>query len=223
MSDLALAGGWLVVLAVGLGACVVAHALGLASTYVRDALHVGAGIWIVGWPWWHGGALPIAIVASVAIATFALPLVASHVELAARLVRSVTNGDERWTGLVHYTLAYAVLTAVGFAGAPFPAAAALLSLSLGDGIGGLAGRALGRHHYRAPGGKQKSLEGSVVVALGAMLGIAFAAHLFAASISLPRIIVLGVVAAGVEALSPRGTDNLLVPAVVWTAAFLVTP
>ena len=41
MTDLALGGLWLGVLGAGIAACLVAHALGLAATYVRDLLHVG--------------------------------------------------------------------------------------------------------------------------------------------------------------------------------------
>src|SRR5574338_329733 len=174
-SDLAFAGMWLGVLAAALVGCIVLHGFGLASTYVRDLLHVGAGVWIVGWPHWHGGALPIAIVATVALATTVLPTVAGKSRLAARVVHSVTNGDEHWTGLVHYTVMYALLTVIAQVSDPLPAAAALLALSLGDGIGGAVGRTFGRHHYQLP-----------------------------------------------EAFAPRGTDNLLIPIAVWTAATLVT-
>ena len=222
MTDLALGGMWVGVLGAGLAACVIAHALGLASTYVRDALHVGAGVWIAGWPWWHGAAVPIAIVATVAIATAALPVVAGRIRLAARIVRSVTDQSERWTGLVHYTVSYTALTAFGLVVDPLPAAAALLALSLGDGIGGLVGRALGAHHYRVPGGKRKSLEGSFAVWLAATAGVLIAARLVGHPIGAAVALGLGALAAVVEAVSPRGTDNLLVPAAVWAAATLVT-
>jgi dolichol kinase len=222
MTDLALAGGWLGLLGAALGACMLARALGLPATYVRDGLHIGAGVWIVGWPWWDGPVLPVAIVALAALITALMPALARESRLAARLVRSVTGGDERWTGLVHYTLAYAVFTTLGLVGDPFPAAAALLALSLGDGLGGAIGRKLGRHHFRAPGAKPKSLEGSVVVALAAMIGVAVAAHLFGRDVSGLAVLGLGVVASATEALAPRSTDNLLIPIAVWTAATLVT-
>jgi dolichol kinase len=222
MNDLALGGIWLGVLGAGIAGCVIAHGLGLASTYVRDVLHIGAGIWILGWPYWHGGAVPLAIVACVAAATAALPFVAGKSRLAAKLVRSVTNGDEHWIGLVHYTAMYASFTALALVIDPFPAAAALLALSLGDGIGGAVGRNLGRHHYQVPGGKRKSLEGSLVVLLAAAAGAALAAQLFGRDIGLAALLVLGAVASLVEAIAPRSTDNLLIPIAVWTTATLVT-
>jgi len=222
VSDLALAAGWLVLLGAGLGGSVVVRALGLPSTHVRDLLHVGAGVWILGWPWWDGAAVPIAMVVVVALATALMPRLAMRGGLAARIVHSVTNGEEHWTGLVHYTLAYAVLTAVGLTGDPFPAAAALLALSLGDGIGGAIGRSFGRHRFRAPGAKRKSFEGSVVVALGGMVAAAIAAHLFDHDTGALAVLAIGTVASVVEALAPRSTDNILIPAAVWTTATLVT-
>jgi phytol kinase len=220
VSDPALAAIWLAVLGAGLGACVVVRALGLASTYVRDLLHVGAGVWVLGWPYWHGGVIPIAIVVAVAVAIALVPRVARAIPLAARFERSVSGGDERWGGLVLYTLSYAALTALAFTTSTWAAAAGLLALSLGDGIGGAVGRRFGRHHYRAPGGKTKSLEGSLVVALGALAGALIAARITAHPISVATAIGLGAIAAAVEAGSPRGTDNALVPAAVWLAASL---
>ncbi|HEU0032570.1 MAG TPA: hypothetical protein VFQ53_18185 [Kofleriaceae bacterium] len=213
---------WLAILAGGLAACIALHAVGVASTYVRDLLHVGAGIWIAGWPWWQGRLVPVVIVLAAVVATIVVPLVASRIGLAARLVRSVSGDDERWTGLVHYTVSYAMFTIVGLVVAPFPAAAALLALSLGDGIGGAVGRKLGRHHYQTPGGKPKSVEGSIVVALGACAAAVIAAQLFAPAFAWPGIVVLGIVAALAEALSPRGTDNLVIPVAVWMTASLLT-
>jgi dolichol kinase len=222
MTDLELSGLWLAVLVCGLGGAIAIHMLGVASTYVRDVLHVGAGVWVLGWPHWQGRALPIAITIAVAAATAGVPLLAGHNRWVARLVRAVTNDDEHWFGLSLYTLAFAALTAAGLAHEPVPAAAGLLALSLGDGLGGAFGRRFGQHGFRAPGGKRKSFEGAVVVALGAATGAAIAAHLFGQPIAAGAIVLLGIIAAVVEALAPRGTDNLLVPAAVWLAAVLVT-
>jgi dolichol kinase len=222
MSDVMIATTWLAILTAGIGAALVLRAFGVASTYIRDFLHVGAGIWVLGWPWWHGPAIPIAIVTVAACGIVAVPTLAKRVRVAERFRRSVTNRDERWGGLVLYTIAYAIFTTIGLVIDPFAAAAALLALSFGDGIGGAVGRALGEHHYRAPGGKQKSLEGSCVVAIAATCGALLAAWLFGVALPFSTAVVLGIVAAIVEAASPRGTDNLLIPATVFVAARLLT-
>lgn len=222
MSDATLLALWLAVLALAVAAAVAARAAGLASTYVRDGLHVGAGIWIVGWPWWDGVAAPIGLVAAVAAAIAWVPSIARRHRWIAGFYRSVTSNDEHFGGLVSYAASYAALTAVGLGVAPFPAAAGLLALSLGDGLGGAAGRRFGRLRYRVGGGKTKTVEGSVVVAIAAALGAVAAAEVLGVALAPFAAVGLGVVAALAEAVAPRGTDNLTVPAAVFGAAHLVT-
>lgn len=209
---------WLAVLGAGLSAVVVLHRLGLRATYARDLLHVGTGSWVLGWPAWREPALPIALVLGAAAATSLVPVASRRLAVAARFERSVSGGDERFGGLVLYTLAFAAGTWLGLTREPFPAAAALLALSLGDGVGGAVGRRFGRLRYAAPGGKRKSVEGSVAVGVMGAAGAALAAAWFDAPAGLGVIAALGVTAAAAEALSPRGIDNLLVPAAVWLVA-----
>jgi dolichol kinase len=218
MTDLGMTLLSLSVLTTGIGGCVLLHHGGLATTYVRDLLHIGAGVWVLGWPWFQGRAAPLAIVGAVALVTLAVPLLSRSNHRVARLRDTFAAGDERWSGLSLYTLAYAALTFVGFTWNAYPAAAGLLALSLGDGVGGFVGRHLGRHRYRAPGAKEKSFEGSTSVALFAALGVAIAASVFGAHVSLLVMAGLGLAAAIAEALSPRGTDNVVVPVFVFCLA-----
>jgi dolichol kinase len=213
---------WTAVLGAAAGGCLLLRGLGLPSTYVRDLLHVGAGIWVLSWRWWDGDALPVALVATVAIAIAVMPALATRSAIAARFQRSVAEGDERWSGLVLYTLSYATLTVVGLTGDPFPAAAGLLALSLGDGIGGAVGRRFGTVRYRAPWGKTKSLEGSLTVAIMAAVAVMLAARLFDASIAAPAVIAIAAVAAIAEGLAPRASDNALLPAAVWAITEVLT-
>ncbi len=222
MSDAGWTVIWLGALVAGVLACVGVRALGVASTYVRDLLHVGAGVWLLGWPAWDGDALPIAIVGTVAVGTALVPLVGRQIGAVARFEHSVSGGDERWSGLVLYTFSYALLTAVGMTGRMFPAAAGLAALSLGDGVGGAVGRRFGRRHYQPPWGKEKSLEGSAAVAAAATVAVLIVAAICGAQVSVNQAVALGLVAAVTEGLAPRGTDNALVPAAVWGAALLIT-
>ncbi len=222
MSDLELVAVWMAVLAVGLGTCVMLRGLGLATTYVRDLLHVGAGVWIFGWPYWDGALVPAALTLAAMLAVIAVPLVAPRLGLAARLRDAVSDGVELWDGLIVYVAAYVALTTLGLTGARFPAAAGLFALALGDGLGGAIGRRFGRHRYQAPWGKTKSVEGSVAVAAAAAVGVGLAARLFGQPVDASTVVFLGVLAAIVEASAPRSTDNLLVPAAVWAGASLLT-
>jgi dolichol kinase len=146
------------------------------------------------------------------------PGLARRIPLLASFRDSVSEGDERWAGLVFYTLAFALFTAAGMRSQPYPAAAALWALCLGDGVGGAIGRKWGRHSFSVPGGKRKTLEGSAAVAVFAAAGVALAGAYFGEPVALARMAVLGLTASLAEALSPRATDNLLVPMAVWLIA-----
>lgn len=218
---------WLAVLFLGITATVLARAAGLASTHARDLLHIGAGVWVLGWPGWHHPAAPMTIALAAALATALVPVLAGRVALAARFRDSVASGDERFLGLILYTASFAAITVAAFvlpeaSAAMFAGGCALFALSLGDGIGGALGQAFGRVHYRAPGGKEKSLEGSLAVWAASSAGAWFAARLFAVAVPALGVIALGAVAAAAEAAAPRGTDNLVVPAAVWSAAWFFT-
>lgn len=218
MSDVIWALVWLGVLSAGLGACVLLHHLGLASTYTRDLMHIGAGVWVLGFPVWQSRVAPTLIAVGAFAVTVLLPQLKNRFAWAGRVYESFTNRDEVWTGLILYTLSFAALTVASAGRHAFAAGAGLLALSLGDGIGGAIGRRFGSHRYRAPGGKPKSLEGSLVVAVAATTGSLIAARWFHVDLGLPRATALGTGAALAEALAPRGTDNVVVPAVVWGLA-----
>ncbi len=220
MVDVELSALWVAILLGGLAvAGGLAHA-GLARTHVRDVLHVGAGVWPLGWPAWHSPVAPLAIVWGALLGMAAVPALARRAPLAARLRDSVSGEDERWNGLVLYTLSVAVLTTVGLWKAPFAAAAALLALALGDGVGGAVGLIAGRHRFRVPGGKQKSVEGSLAVAVFSTLGVLLAARWFSVALPFAVALLAGAVAALAEAVSPRATDNVVLPLCVFSVLAL---
>lgn len=211
---------WLAVLGAGLGACVLLARWGVPRTHVRDLLHVGAGSWVLGWPWWPGPTAPIAITLVAFIGGVLVPVLASRVRALEKLRSAVAGADEQWSGIVLYVLSFGVFTAVGLWRSPFPAAAALLALALGDGIGGAVGLRFGRTRYRVPWAKPKSVEGTLAVAVMSAVGIAVASRWFDAPVALPVLLGASVIAAVFEALSPRASDNLLLPASVWTVLVL---
>ena len=215
MDDAFRAALWGCVLLGGLAVAGGLRRLGVARTHVRDVLHVGAGVWPLGWAAWHARLWPIAIPCLALLAMAAVPLLAGRVPWAARAMDAVSSKDESFTGLVLYTLSVAVLTAAGLLGQPFAAAAALLALALGDGLGGALGLAFGRHRFRLPWGKQKSLEGALGVAVFSTGGVLLAMAWFFVPAGLAVAALAGAVAAVAEAVSPRATDNVVVPACVF--------
>jgi len=208
---------WLGVLVVGMAACVGLRRVGVPMTYVRDVLHVGAGVWPLGWGSWSGGVVPSAIAASGALALVAVPALAKR-SSAARGVRDAISGeDERFGGVALYAVSAAAFTVIAMlwrAAAP-AAAGALLALALGDGIGGAVGRRFGRRALRVPFGKPKSWEGAAAVTAFAALGVWIALRWYGAPTTPLIVAGAGVVAGLAEALAPRATDNLFVPAAVF--------
>lgn len=222
MTDAAQAALWLGVLCLGWVFCIAIRRLGVPTTHVRDVLHVGAGVWPLGWPFWHSAIAPTCIASGAVLGLLCVPVLASRSPALAKLQLSVSDQDERWSGLVFYAASFAVLTWVGMRGGFFPAATALLALALGDGIGGAVGRRFGRHFFAAPGGKRKSLEGSLAVAAFSSAGALIAAHLFGAQIGPASWLLIGMTAAIAEAASPRAADNVVVPGLVWWVAARIT-
>lgn len=226
MTDPGLAAIWMAVLAGGVGATVLARRLGLPSTHARDLLHVGAGVWVLGWPWWDGTLAPLALVGGAVVAVALVPVLARRSRAVDRFRRSVVGGDEVYGGLVVYSVSFAVMTGLGLAGIPwlglaphpFPAAAALWALALGDGLGGLVGRRYGWLSYATRWGKRKTVVGSVAVAVFAGLGAWAAAAWLGAAVPAWQFPVLGAAAAAAEGLAPRSSDNLVVPVVVFAVA-----
>ena len=222
MNDLLWLGFWSGVLVAGLAFVVLLRRTGVATTHARDVLHVGAGVWVLGWPAWREPMLPTALTMAAAASTALVPFAAKRWELAGRFASSVSDADERYSGLVHYAFAFAAFTWLGLSIEAYPAAVALFALSLGDGLGGAVGRRWGRHRYRIPGAKPKSLEGSVTVFLATAIATVLAALWFSVAPSLSAVIAIAVGAALAEALAPRSSDNLLVPTVVWLIATAVS-
>jgi dolichol kinase len=215
MRDVALIAGWVGLLAAAAAFCIAARRSGADPTYLRDLIHVGAGAWALGWPLWSGPPAPIGLAIAGAAATFAVSPLASRAAVLGRFRDSISDATERWSGVRLYALSVAAGTVLGFTVAPLPAAAALLALALGDGLGGLIGRRWGRRGFSPPGAKRKTVEGSVAVAVFSALGIALAQLVFQAPAAALPVAAGGAVAALAEALAPEGTDNALVPAAVW--------
>lgn len=218
MADGLQAALWVACLVAALLGCVGLRAMGLATTYVRDLLHVGAGAWVFGWPFWHSEAAPIAITVATSLGLLIVQPLSSRFGVLADFQRSVSDEDERFGGLTFYALSFAAMTWLAFHFHPFPAAAALLALALGDGVGGAIGRRFGRHFFAVGGGKSKSVEGSAVVAIAAALGGWVASAYFGAAVHPLAWAGIGLVASAAEALAPRGSDNLLLPGAVYLFA-----
>jgi dolichol kinase len=215
MNDAAQLTGWLIILVFGLLVCVVLRRRGVPITWVRDLLHLGAGVWVFGWPFWSSPAVPICLPVAATLGLLLVPALAPRVPALARLRDSVSDANERWSGLVLYAASFAWLTWMAFHRDAFPAAAGLLALAVADGMGGAVGRGWGRHFFSLPGSKPKSLEGSLTVLVTAGASVWIAALYFHHPLAGFTLFGAALVATLAEAVAPRASDNAVLPAAVW--------
>src|SRR5262249_58309568 len=147
-------------LGVGITGCVQLRRWGVPRTYIRDLLHIGAGFWVLGWPFWNQWLVRVGIAGCAALLVALAPGLARSLQAAASFQDSVSDRDEGWAGLIGYTVAFELFTAAGLHHRPFPAAAALWALCLGDGIGGGVGGGLRGRFFRLPGGEGEGRGGA---------------------------------------------------------------
>src|SRR5258707_14528854 len=100
-------------LGLGLAGCVQLRRWGVPTTHVRDLLHVGAGVWVLGWPFWHHWIAPVAVTGGAALFIAMGPSLARRIPAVASFRDSGSDADARWVGLVLYTGSLSLFIAAG--------------------------------------------------------------------------------------------------------------
>ena len=166
----------------------------------RKVVHLGAGL-VLPMAWATG------IGRTVALAAAALATILAAVNQRTRLLPGLESVNRRSYGTVAYGLSILLLLWWGWPRHAAVVVAAGLTMAFGDGLAGVLGPA-----YPSPNwsvlGQRKSLLGTVCVALVAT-GAGWV--LLGEQLSVSQLLVLGVVAAGLEQISVLGVDNLLLP------------
>lgn len=197
--------GWLASL---LAALAMARRAGVDAEWTRKGLHVGLGTLALAFPWWFDRAWPVAGLAVAGVAILAalrwVPGWRARVGAALLDVPRVSVGD------LCFPLAIA-LTFVGAAGDRVAYVVPVAILTFADAAAALVGRRWGRPGAWLP---DKTLAGSAaclaVATTAAWLGLRLAGGL-TASDALALACALGAAAAAIEAASPWGLDNLMLP------------
>ena len=184
---------------------------GVSVTLTRKAVHIGVGMWIFptlflfdSWAW--------ALVPPLVFA------VLNALSLRFRFFGAIEVA-ERSLGTVLFPLSFAGLLAIFWPlNLPVIAAAGVVAMTWGDAMASLVGQAYGQRRYQV-WGQHKTWLGSL--ACFSWTTLALTATLRFTPLQLagnypPGIAVLhaalaGLAATVVEALSPKGTDNLFVP------------
>jgi len=189
---------WLVVLAT------MAHLLHQwrpdQPEWSRKVVHLGAGL-VLPMAWATNISRTIALVAA------ALATILAAVNQRTRLLPGLESVNRHSYGTVTYGLSIVLLLWWGWPQRAAVVVAAGLMMAFGDGLAGILGPACPSPQWSVLG-QRKSLLGTICVALVAIM---VGWMLLGEQLSLNQLLVLGVVAAGLEQISVLGVDNLLLP------------
>ena len=189
-------------LCVGLGS--VLYLLGAPRAYTRKVVHILIGAeWFILYRF-MGNGIHFFLVAL--ICTLLLLL-----EYRFKAVPAVSSDGDNSPGTVYYGVSMTLLAAASYfvPELMMPFGIAVLCTSLGDGAAGVLGQLV--KHNNPTLFRRKTLAGYL-----ANLAFSFASALAFKVVALPEITLLGcliiaLASAGVELVSVRGTDNILVP------------
>ena len=118
------------------------------------------------------------------------------------------------TGLVLYAISYTLLAYL-FGMSPYIVAAGIFPMAYGDSSAALIGARYGKTKFRLF--EEKSVQGSIGMFLGSFLSLIFGMMYFSGIYGfsftgqLVPILAVSLVTTVLEAVSPRGLDNILVP------------
>lgn len=182
----------------------------------RKFLHAMIGNLPLAMPFFTDSLFPFLVAAPFIAVTFLVSPFSPWPGFAGRMRGlSEITGEGHGTGLVLYAVSYSAL-ALLYGTRPYVVAAGVLPMAYGDSAAALVGTAYGRHRFRIY--EYKSLEGCLGMFTGSLLsllaGMAYFSRVYGFSLHAQLLPVLAVaaVATVAEAASPRGLDNLTVPA-----------
>ncbi len=181
---------------------------------IRKTVHIGTGnvillAWWLDLPTWMGVGASI-VFSFVTLLSYFVPI-----------LPGINSVGRKSLGTYFYAVSIGLLVAWFWPRSlPQFAVLGILTMTWGDGLAGLIGKYWGRHRYQL-GGLEKSWEGSLTMA-GVSFAIALPLLLMAVAQQMPltgaTVAVTGLMAAGVaiaaaglEAFSWLGIDNLTVP------------
>lgn len=194
----------LIVVVVGI-TMVIQKLTGLDSRSARKLIHIGVSNWWFLAAYYFTGPL--------------FPMIGSVTFIAANLVLTrvdlvpgfKTEPGENNLGTVYFPVALLILSYLCFTGytSLSVGAAAVVVLGYGDGLAALTGMHLGKHTLI----NNRTVEGFTAMALFAFLALVAVAKIYGDPVTLLPFAGIALAAAIVELVTPRGLDNLSIPAV----------
>jgi phytol kinase len=166
-------------------------------------------------PFFTASIYPFLVASPFILVTFLVTPYSPIKGLAERLpgLANMTEEGHRM-GLVLYAVSYSILAYL-FGLKPYVIAAGILPMAYGDSLAALVGTRHGRHGYRVFG--KKSIEGSAAMFVGSLaafgLSLIYFSYIYGFGLGsqLMPLLAVAAVATVVEAISPKGLDNIAVP------------
>ena len=192
---------------------------GYPQDFTRKIVHVGAGMWVFGvlalFDTWYIGVIP-----------FASFIVINYFLWRYKFLEAM-DAPDRSPGTVYFALSITILFLLLWRkGLPgdrgYIAAAGTMAMTWGDSMAAVLGKRFGRRRYTVMGGT-RTLEGSAAMLAASFVAmfltlalvpgspLAPTAAPLSAGTAFVAALVGAAVAAGAEAVSPAGTDNVSVP------------
>ncbi|MEI6428964.1 MAG: diacylglycerol/polyprenol kinase family protein [Pseudanabaena sp. ELA607] len=198
------------------GGAALAHLWRWDGELVRKVVHIGVGN-VVPLAWWLQ--LPGWLCTGAGLIFTLLALVAQVMPILPML----DNVKRKTHGVFYYALSITILVTIFWGiGQPVYAAIGVMVMTWGDGMAALVGQRFGRHGYVVMG-KRRSWEGSLAMAgvsylciLALLAVVPSTTNLFSilGGAIMTKAAAVAIIAAILEAVSPGGLDNLLVPLVI---------
>jgi len=121
---------------------------------------------------------------------------------------ATTSAAGHGLGLVYYSISWTILAYIFF-DKPWVISIGIVAMSYGDGFASIIGNIYGRHTYKIFQ-DTKSIEGSIAMFVFTIVMGDVALAYYGQKINLPVIAGVALVATIVEAMTPKGADNLTV-------------
>ena len=178
----------------------------LNTDFTRKVVHVSVGMWA-----W--GTVLLFQSKWFAIIPPAAFILLNYISYRRGLFQAMESSDRSNLGTVYFPIAFVALILVFFDNDKAIFVAAMMPLTWGDAFAAIVGRLKGVHKFTIFGAT-RSLEGSLTMLVLSFVSLLMTLLLFTGSSSLALLVSLPVAALAtvVEAVSPWGLDNLLVPA-----------
>jgi phytol kinase len=194
--------------------------LNLPVEFTRKVVHIGVGMWA----WGTAALFTDKWAALICPASF---IILNTISYKRGIFLAMESNDRSNLGTIYFPIAFVIIILLIFDFSTSMMVAALMPMTWGDSFAAIVGKRLGTHRY-TPSGTTKTVEGSITMFVLSFISVfsvfvAFelldnAGLVWAAAFAA----VTALCATVIEAISPKGLDNLTVPAISMLALWLMT-